>query len=253
MRHREHPAFVAWLPILSLVGGLAVGPGCGGQEGATPATSGDASANGSGDGSVGPGASSGGGAGSSGAGSSGAGSGGGLAGASSCAGSSSSSGGSSNGGMACPPAPPPQPGCVDCNISYPCSVEGQVCHYPTPSGATDCGCTGGVWACYSGCSPGGSSHDINPAQCEPQLETTTACNPYAPTCAFTFAVPCWGDAGLPPPDLDAGASQCAAWCKAVAPADYQGSLTSLRCQVQLVDAGADAGAVLVGQCGGCGI
>jgi hypothetical protein len=51
--------------------------------------------------------------------------------------------------------------------------------------------------------------------------------------------------------VDAGPSQCAAWCKAIAPPDAQSATGCLN--VHLVDGGADAGEVLVGQCAACGV
>jgi hypothetical protein len=109
-----------------------------------------------------------------------------------------------------------------------------------------------MWQCFSGCSLGTTTHDISPARCEPQLQTTTTCHPYGGVCSFTFEIPCWGDAGLQPGVLDAAPSQCTTWCSAVQPPDLaQGTAACL--SVELVDGGSDAGAVLIGQCNGCGI
>jgi hypothetical protein len=204
----------ASLSVLGLFAALVASEGCGGVTDATPAPIGnDASVR---DGSTGAQTGS----------------------ASSGGGSSGSSGmtGSSTGGSGCPGP-----------SSVSCSVEGQVCHYDVGGGQgpTDCGCVGGAWQCYSGCSISSALHDVNPAQCQPQLQSTTTCHPYGPVCGFSVEVPCLGDAGLPPAAMDAGS--CAAWCTAVKPPDFPGTSTCL--SVELVD----GGAALVAQCAGCGI
>jgi hypothetical protein len=137
-----------------------------------------------------------------------------------------------------------------------CSVAGQVCHYQDPSlgGTVDCGCEGGAWGCYSGCSPSSPSYAINSALCQPQLQSTTTCHPYGPVCGFSVAVPCLGDAGSPLDLLDAGSGDCAAWCKAVAPPGFPGLPGGYEgCRgVTLVDGGADAGPLLILECSLCG-
>ncbi|HLK38504.1 MAG TPA: hypothetical protein VKU41_17195 [Polyangiaceae bacterium] len=148
-----------------------------------------------------------------------------------------------DGGPSCPSSPPQ---------GQPCSVDGATCHYPSGQGATDCGCTGGSWQCVSGCSPSTTPLHVDPSRCEPQLRTTTSCNPFSAVCSFTVEVPCWGDAGKPLGDLDAGLNQCTAWCAAVAPPD-SGSSASPCIALNFADGGSDGGAVLVGTCGGCGI
>jgi hypothetical protein len=156
---------------------------------------------------------------------------------------SAGSGGSSGAGAGCPPGPP----------AGPCSPEGQVCHYVVGGGQgqTDCGCSHGSWQCYSGCSPSTTPHNVNPSLCQPQLGSTTTCHPYGGTCGYTFEIPCWGDGGMPLSEVDAGPSQCASWCAAVAPPDAPSGVGCLF--VNLVDGGADSGEVLVGQCSGCGV
>jgi hypothetical protein len=125
---------------------------------------------------------------------------------------------------------------------------------------TDCGCStdyvgadaGPVWDCFSGCSPGPTgAHDVNPALCAPQLQSTIACHPFGSVCAYTFEVPCVGDAGLPPDAFDGGSSQCVAWCAAVKPADYPLSGSGCFGTLKVVDGGSEGGTVLVGQCGVC--
>lgn len=131
-----------------------------------------------------------------------------------------------------------------------CSPDGEKCHYTVAGqGATDCGCLGGTWQCFSGCSGVTTNVTVDPALCAPQLKSTTICTPFSPVCSFTFDVPCWGDAGMPVGELDAGLNQGTAWCRAVAPPDAPAPTQCLR--LNLV-AGADGGTSLVGVCGGCG-
>jgi hypothetical protein len=149
-----------------------------------------------------------------------------------------------DGGIVCPSSPP--------QAGQSCASEGAKCRYPGGNGETDCGCTGGSWQCFSGCSAGITSSAVDPGLCQPQLLSESSCNPYAGVCGFTFEIPCWGDAGMPLGDLDAGVSQCTTWCKAIAPADLTSPITQCL-GLDLVDGGPDGGAVLVGRCNGCGV